>query len=146
MKDKDWINRLVVFRGPLTLGQSFSNGISASVYEGRIKGVFREDGTLFAVAKAAFMKGVPISHSNTNPDPNWTAEQYERRKHHRAIFRTSRKYKHTGWGKVEKNQYFLIKQSQTRWKPHKIIDERILQKAMSEIDPKARLQEGVMEI
>lgn len=120
MKDRNWINRLVTFRDPLTLGESYRKGISASVYQGRIKEVFRQDEILFAIAETVFQKNVPINHSNTNPDPNWTAEQYDRRKHHRSIFKALRKSEHTGWGKVEENQRFTIKQSQNRWKPHKI--------------------------
>ena len=120
MKDKDWVNRLVIFRGPLTLGQSWSKGISASVYQGRIIGVRRVNRTLFAIAEVTFRKGVPVSHSNTNPDPNWTSAQYDRRKHHRAIFRAHKPSDHTGWAKVDGPQRFLIKQSQTKWKPHKL--------------------------
>lgn len=117
MKDEDWVNRLVVFRSPLTLGESWEKGQSASVYQGRIKEVFREHGILFAVAEALLQKGVPVSHSNTNPDPNWTWEQYERRRHHRSIFRAHRPSYHTGWAKVDDNQQFIIRKSQTRWKP-----------------------------
>lgn len=117
MNDKDWLNRLVVFRGPLTLGQSLFKDKGAAVYQGRIREVFRENGLLFAKAEAIFEKRMPVDFHNTNPDPNWTAEQYDRRKHHRAIFRVSRPL-YTGWSKAD-NQQFLIKQSQNNWKPHK---------------------------
>ncbi|KKN37372.1 hypothetical protein LCGC14_0764380, partial [marine sediment metagenome] len=76
----------------------------------------RENGVLFAKVETIFEKRIPIRHSNTKPDPNWTAEQYDRRKHHRSIFIASKD--HTGWVKAD-GQQFLIKQSQTKWKPHK---------------------------
>ena len=80
MKTKDWIGRLVEFRNGTDIRE---DGI---VYIGRIVDAFEEDGETFAIANTKMRRIVEVKSYQTNPDPNWTAQQYDRRRHHRRVF------------------------------------------------------------
>jgi hypothetical protein len=130
MNDQDWIGRLVEFRGPKTLGESYlgegwrqhnrlcQNDQSAKVYQGRIRSVFRkEDGRLYATAELLYVSSISVRYFQTNPDPNWTSAQYDRRKHHRSQFRAVHGSKilwHPTRGEL------LIRYKGPKWKPVKL--------------------------
>ena len=122
MRDEDWVGRLVEFRDSKTLGQHYSESLlyegSARIYQGRIRSVHRgEDGRLYATAELLYVSSMGIMHFNTNPDPNWTAEQYSRRKHHRAQFRVKPGSKLL-WRSCRGEM--LIRYKGPKWKPVKL--------------------------
>lgn len=119
MRDKDWVGRLVDFRDKLTLGESeLRNNRRAIIYSGRIKQVFRkEDGRLYAIADLILKSSIEVTWFNTSPDPNWTVEQYSRRRHHRTIFQAMSGSK-IKW--TSASGEMLLRYKGPKWKPVKI--------------------------
>ena len=113
MKDCDWIGRLVEFRDSKTLGEAKC----ASVFDGRILSVFREDNILFAIAQTRLVKKFEICTRDTNPDPRWTYEQYQRRKHHRTIYNIDHRYTPTLIFPCSKRNMLIYKSKKSKWKP-----------------------------
>jgi transcriptional/translational regulatory protein YebC/TACO1 len=120
MKDSSLVGRMVEFREPLTLSESYSKHGGAIVIHGKIKKVYRKEGQLFAEAESVFERSLEIDCHDTNPNPDWTYEQYCRRKHHKTIYYIKKYGVKSGWVKSEPKIY-TIKQSKNKWKPIKQI-------------------------